>query len=301
MDHKVGFFCKSFRDDFAPLRQLLDSFERHNRSKLTLTLSLPHADITRFTSAFGANPSCVQVVADESYAGADLRRLDGWRGQQVCKLLSWKTVEAEHYVVLDSDCYFIRDVPAADLVPCDGRKFMAYASYIRTVMTPENRDLLRYLRGELPSASDWLPQAPQAPVDRLSEFVGYKELPQDNPSAMQRTGIPTQAFGVTRWLYCQPGQIFSAGLLNRLCELFARHAMTAGDAILVSPWEYDWYGAFAATHGFGETEFRISPFVHFQDAASIDVARQEGFTEESLRERFSYVQMAARHLSNLRF
>jgi len=75
-------------------------------------------------------------------------------------LPSRKVIQAEHYVVLDSDCYFLRDVPASDLRLGDGCKFLAYASYICTVMTPENPDLLRYLREELPSAAPhWLPQA----------------------------------------------------------------------------------------------------------------------------------------------
>ncbi len=301
MTEDVGLYCKSYAPDFIPLGQLLDSFVRHNPDNLLLTLSLPSKDLKPFADAFGNIFQNVNVVADESYCGHDLSQYRGWHGQQICKLMSWQTVTAEHYAVLDSDCYFIRDIRATDIRPRAGARFLACGSSIRTVLTPGNETLLRYIQDGGSPDPTCFPQRPTLVIDRLDEFVRYRSIDLDNPSALERSDIPFKAFGSARWLYYQPGQLFSRGLLQRLYALFAQHDLTVGDAIQICPWEYNWYGEFAATHGFTDTEFRVSPYLHFQDKVGLDLARRERISQEVLSARFIFVQMAARHLSDLRF
>jgi len=301
MSTNVGFFCKSYRGDFIPLRQLLETFHAHNPEDLQLTLSLPDNDRVLFESAFSESRRNVRIVADESYCGEDLSRFPGWHAQQICKLMSWRVMEADHYAVLDSDCYLIRDIRRADLEPTLIYKNVACASYLRTVLKPENSNLVRYLRDELTIGPELFPAEPTDIVDRLSDFVHLKDLPQDNPGAVERSDVPMKTFGRKRWLYSQPGQIFSAALLRDLLSFFGRHNLTAGDAISISPWEYNWYGEFAATHAYRDTEFRISPFLHFQEKKDLEFARQQKFTEETLQKKFWVIQMAARHLAEPRF
>jgi Family of unknown function (DUF6492) len=303
MSGAVGFFCKSYDQDFAPLAQLLRTFAAHNPENLLLTLSLPERHIPGFGETFGTNIANVSVVADESYCELDLSNMAGWHAQQVCKLMSWRTLAAEHYAVLDSDCYFVRDVRSVDIRPNAAKKYVACASFIRTVLKADNLDLIRYLQGDLVPDSSHLPTVPTAVADRLDEYLPFKDLPQDNPDAIARSSIPMKAFGreKDRWLFTQPGQFFSAGLLKRLCALFAVHGLTVGDAIRICPWEYNWYGEYAASHGFADVEFRVSPYLHFQDAASLAFAREQGITEQDIARRFLFVQMAARHLPELRF
>lgn len=297
----VGLFCKSYRGDFVPLRQLIESFQAHNPDQLTLVLSLPHEDLALFRDLFGAYPIYVEVVSDESYAGTDLSRFSGWHAQQICKLMSWHTMDTEHYLMVDSDCYFIRDLCAADLIPAAGKKYLAYVSKLRTVLKEKNQDLLRYIRGELELTAEWFPAPPEHLVDRLDEFIHYRTLPQDNPDAIARSDIPMKAFGRREWIYCQPGQIFSVGLLRRLIDCFEAHALSVPDAIRICPWEYNWYGEYAATFGRADTELRVSSFVHFQEAADVEYAQRQRVAEGLLRSRFAVVQMAARHLAALRF
>ncbi len=210
-------------------------------------------------------------------------------------------MEADHYAVLDSDCYFIRDVTAADLRPTGSKPFVACGSSIRTVLKADNGTLLRYLHGELVPGPEHLPQAPAEIVGKLDEFVRYKDLDQSNPGATERSGIPFQVFGSQRWLFYQPGQYFSGKRLRRLCDYFGQHGLTPGDAILICPWEYNWYGEYAATHGYAETEFRVSPFLHFQEQADLQFAREQNVTEDVMRQKFLFVQMASRHLDELTF
>lgn len=299
----VGFFCKSYDEDFTPLAQLLKSFQAHNPEGLLLTLSLPQLHIRRFQAVFGSRLDHVRVIADESYCGEDLSRMSGWHGQQVCKLMSWKIMDVAHYAVLDSDCYFLNDVKSTYLSPRPGRKYLACASFIRTVFRSDNLDLLRYLKGELVPDARYFPTRPAATADRLQEYLRFKDLPQDNPDAVARSDIPMKVFGREGqpWLFSQPGQFFSSGLLQSLCALFQRHGLTAGDAIRICPWEYNWYGEYAASHGYAATEFRVSPYLHFQDAENLALARRVGITEQDIARRFLFIQMAARHLPDLRF
>jgi hypothetical protein len=300
MEGNVGFFCKSYRDDFSPLGQLLETFSRHNPSDLKLTLSLPASDVSEFCNTFGRNISNLNLVADQSYCDEDLRTVPGWYGQQICKLMSWRVMKESHYAVVDSDCYFIRDAMIEDLQPANNAQAIAFVSRIRTVLKEGNADLIRYIKGELPTDFDYLPPPPRKITDRLSEFVHYKDLPQEAPNAIERSDIPMKAFGRSKWLYCQPGQIFSGKLLKKLCTHFETHGLTARQAIQISPWEYNWYGEYAASFGYAETEFRVSPFVHFQEARDLEFARENNINEEVLRGKFLLIQMAARHLSDLR-
>jgi hypothetical protein len=299
----VGFFCKSYDQDFTPLAQLLRTFAAHNPENLLLTLSLPEKNIPGFGETFGTQIRNVSVVADESYCEHDLSTMAGWLAQQVCKLMSWRTMAAEHYAVLDSDCYFVSDVRSADIRPNSAKKYVACGSFIRTVLKSGNVDLVRYMKGELVPDSSHFPPVPTVVADRLDEYVRFKDLPQDNPDPVARSSIPTQAFGreKARWLFSQPGQLFSAGLVSRLCALFAAHGLTVGDAIRICPWEYNWYGEYAASHGFQDVEFRVSPYLHFQEAADLAFAREQGITEQDIARKFLFIQMAARHLPDLRF
>ena len=125
MTDTVGFFCKSYAGRFQHLAQMLTTFARHNVEHLPLTLSLPRADLPAFHARFGNVLDDVTIVADEDYCGHDLTAYRGWHGQQICKLMSFRVVPQQHYAVLDSDCYFIRDITAGELRPRGGKPFIA--------------------------------------------------------------------------------------------------------------------------------------------------------------------------------
>ncbi|MGO9991010.1 MAG: DUF6492 family protein [Steroidobacteraceae bacterium] len=299
MRDSVGLFCKSFSGDFKPLAYMLETFGRHNPAELLLTLSLPSGDIKPFEAIFGQQIKNVKIVADESYSEADLTRCSGWFGQQVCKLQSWRTMACEHYLVLDSDCYFLRDIHRGDVLPRAGKPYVACGSTLRTVLNEQNLDLLKYLYGELDPRVYAVPQEPKKSVDRLDEFRDYLELYPSKTNPLQRSDIAFKTFGRKRWIYFQPGQIFSKALLRKLLEYFGRHGLSTGQAIQICPWEYNWYGEYAASQHFEDTDFKISPFLHFQKNSDVDFARRRGITAEKIKSKFLLIQMAARHVDAL--
>ena len=297
---RAGLFCKTFRSDFDHLQILLDSFERHNPEKLIMTVSLPESDIDAFWRSFGRFRENIKIVVDESYTGSDLKDLRGWHAQQLCKLESASVVEADHYAVVDSDCYFIRNITGSDLMPRAGTRYMACGSLLRTVVTSENRDLIAYLNDELSINSAWFPDSELGErTQDLSSYLRFKDLNLDNPSALQRSDIPFRAFGARKWYFYQPGQIFSRNLLQEMKRFLRGEGISLRDAILISPWEYNWYGEFASFAFRESTDFKISPFIHFADDESLILCKENNITTEKIARKFILVAMAARHLQRL--
>lgn len=294
----LGLFCKSYAGDFDHLAVLLESLDRHNPEDIVLTLSLPRADIAAFTNRFGNAQRNVRVVADEDYCGHDLNHIPGWLAQQICKLTSWRVVSSPCYVILDSDCYLIRDLAAKAILPAS-RRFTVYGSKVRTVLKPDNVDLLRYIRGTMDPAA-YVPE-PFEPKDQLDKFLDYRSVSLEQLDPLKRSDIPMKVFGARQWIYYQPCQIFCRDVLTALHDYVQRHGVTIADLIKISPWEYNWYGEFIAANFFSATEFKVSQFIHFQEEADIAFARKKGLTEKILAEKFFFVAMASRHLPQKRF
>jgi hypothetical protein len=300
-EQKFGFFCKSFKPDFDHLAELLKSFRAHNPERLTLTLSLPNADIPAFRDRFGRDIPNLRVVTDEEYCGLDLTRLPGWYGQQLCKLASWRATEADHYAVLDSDCYFIKDARARDLMPSEGKKYVACGSELRTVFGSDgNEALLRYIKGDLVPGKEVFPPLRTPIKCNFSELKSHRDTSLDVFDLNERSALIFRLFGAGKWYFFQPCQIFSKELLISLENFLAENDLSQEQAISIAPWEYNWYGEYAACMKSAETCFKVSPFFHVANQKSVDLALQNGLTEAVLSRKFIWVAMAARHLSLLR-
>ncbi len=300
-DLRSGFFCKSFAPDFDHLTILLDSFRQHNPDLLRLTLSLPCEDLGAFHHRFGTDWPEIELVEDESYCDHNLSRFLGWHGQQICKFMSWNATDCDHYAVLDSDCYFIKDVRAQDLVPAKGKDYVVCGSSIRTVVKDDNIDLISYINGDLVPSEQTFPEPPASKKCDIFNYIHYKDMSVDDPDAITRSSFPFKIFNAGRWMFYQPGQIFSRQLLIELKTFLDGYGLTFGDCILISPWEYNWYGEYAAFAAHAQCDFRVSPFLHFQDEAGVAFGRAHGMSYEQLSKRFMFVQMAARHLADLRY
>ncbi|MCW2282677.1 hypothetical protein M2323_000438 [Rhodoblastus acidophilus] len=299
-DPQVGFFCKSYAYDFKHLRVMLASFAAHNPDNLPLTLSLPSRDIKPFLVLLGA-PKNVTIVADEDYCGFDLAALPGWYAQQVCKLASWRATGLDHHAVLDSDSYFIADVTRADLAPPPGKTAIVWGSGLRTVLEPEgSAPLLAYAKaGGTPQPQDFPPVRPPPRLD-FSRLHAISALSEAEMSLEARSGAIFEFFGAKQWFFYQPGQIFARDILIAFEQCMASGGLDLVETIKIAPWEYNWYGEYAAAFHAAETEFRVSPVFHVAKREAALRAAEEGLTEAVLARSFTWVQMASRHLDLLK-
>jgi hypothetical protein len=297
---QVGFFCKSYASDFKHLRVMLESFAAHNPDNLPLTLSLPSRDIKPFLVLLGA-PKNVTILADEDYCGFDLATLPGWFAQQVCKLTSWRATGLDHYAVLDSDSYFIADVTRADLTPPPGKTAIVWGSAIRTVLEPSGGErLLACARdGWTPALDDLPPVRPPPPLD-FSQLHAIRSLSYEHMSLEARSDAIFKFFGAQKWFFYQPGQLFARKVLVEFEQCMASGGLDLVETIRIAPWEYNWYGEYAAAFHSVETEFRASPVFHVATREAAQRAADQGLNEAALARSFKWVQMASRHLDLLK-
>ncbi|GFO54216.1 hypothetical protein GMSM_12230 [Geomonas sp. Red276] len=133
-------YCKSYRNDVLRARVLAESVARFNREGLTFYISAPEADLPLFREKLEG--LSVTLIADEEILSANPRHsvklmeeLSGGLMQQIVKSEFWRLKLCKNYLMLDSDCYFIRDFGIAD--------FMLDPDTPYTVMH-EGKDLLEF-------------------------------------------------------------------------------------------------------------------------------------------------------------
>lgn len=95
----------------------------------------------RLLKAYGRLADHVSFVRTEELV--DLRGVEGWRSQQVAKLMVSTTIRTRHYVVLDAKNHFIGPADVSTFVNDDGRARGALHSYSGHPLRPDLEKTLR--------------------------------------------------------------------------------------------------------------------------------------------------------------
>ena len=120
----IVLYCCTFRKDLRRTVKLAQSIQKHNKSEIPFYISVPTSDIDLFKEHL---ESFNVIVFDEvdifrANPKLDIDRLYEIRGglrQQVIKSEFWRLGISENYLVLDSDCIFIRDFSERDFIVSD--------------------------------------------------------------------------------------------------------------------------------------------------------------------------------------
>jgi len=205
----LALLLKSYGEDFAYARRMIDSFTRFNAEGLHLYCVVPPADVELFSWLAGEQVS----VIDESAFGDYLtcREVNGIRpgyiNQEIVKLAFWELGLAENYFCVDSDAEFIRPFRQSDFMADDRTPFTVLVEDHELKVEP------RYYR------EHWRPR--EQAIRRIQELVGL-----DDPA--MRT--------------CHGHQVFSAHVLKSFKNDFlAPRGWTYVDALEASPYEFSWY------------------------------------------------------------
>ena len=100
---KLVLYCKSFSRDVNRCKLLLDSIVKYNKDSIPFYISVPKEDVQLFKSTLGTDGYI--LITDEELMNESL--CQSWKNQQIVKMIFWKAIKTENYVVLDSDSYFI--------------------------------------------------------------------------------------------------------------------------------------------------------------------------------------------------
>jgi len=211
----IVLYCCTYSKDLARVCRLAQSVARFNRDGIAFYISVPAKDMDLFRSHLPAG--VCQLIAEEDIVKCNPRidfdklyQLRGVVQQQIIKSEFWRLGLAKNYLVLDSDCVFIRNFGRSDFL-ADGD--VPYS------IVHEGRGFLQATR-------------------RFGPKRARKEYLNDRKPIMDefgRTGV-VYDYGYAPFLW-------SAQVWKDLDEKFLiPRGWSFLDAVIAHPSEFTWYG-----------------------------------------------------------
>ena len=208
-------YCCTFRKDLKRTVKLAQSIQKYNKANIPFYVSVPTGDIDLFRDYLKDFDVTIFDERDIFKANPklDIQKLYDIRGglrQQVIKSEFWRLGISENYLVLDSDCIFIRDFNESDFI---------FSGDIPYSVIHEGRDILQ-----------------------ATERFGPKKIRQHFladrmpiKAALGRKGV-TYDFGYAPFLW-------SAKVWKSLDQNYLTpNHMNFMDAVLLCGSEFTWYG-----------------------------------------------------------
>lgn len=295
----IAIFCKSFRDDFVRLGQLLASLRAFNKDAVPFALSLPAGDVDLFRATFPDER--LEIYLDHDLTGLEEPAASGWTYQQVVKLCCDRTCIAHSYFVVDSDFYFVRPFTHADFADPHGAPFTILSPHSHTTDYPEMfRDALAWIGGGDARCFDAGAMRVLRSGQRPDLMRGATEL-----QALCHGTDLAAVFGRPSLRYfCQPGPILHSAVLRIIREQPIPSASQAPGAVAellirLAPWEINWHSEFLFA---SDLPIIVQPSLVFAIASQTgyDAVAAAGLTEADFGRRYLAVAMAARHYDRQR-
>jgi len=209
-------YCCSYSKDLKRVERLLHSLERHNIDKLDVYISVPEKDISLFKDLLSSHRFTLINEKDILHTNPKINQdklysQRGWIQQQVIKSEFWRLNVSENYLVLDSDCVFIKDFSLSDFIAKD---------QIPYSIVHEGRDVLQATQRFGPN---------NARQGFLKDRQPIKEI-------MQRSGPVIYDFGYAPFLWSR--KVWAALDQYHLSP----NNISLLEAILSCDSEFTWYG-----------------------------------------------------------
>lgn len=116
--HNLVLFCKSYRGDLDRIKILKDSIDKFNADSLPFFIVCPQEDIEYFKSTLktGQENYPLEFITDETIVAKTGKLKQDWNSQQLVKLNFYKLNICRHFLIIDSDSYFIRPFFLSDFM-----------------------------------------------------------------------------------------------------------------------------------------------------------------------------------------
>ena len=211
----IVLYCCTFGKDLQRAKRMAESVSKHNKDAIPLYVSAPRRDLEAFHAHFPSSLATL-ICEEEIFDGKngisldDLYALPGSQQQQIIKSEFWRLGLCENYLVLDSDCIFLRDFYKSDFLATENVPFS---------VIHEGRSFLQ-------------PVARFGPKRARSEFLKDRRAVM---KAIGREGL-VYDFGYAPF-------IWSRRVWEDLTTKFLHpKGMTFLDAVKQCPSELTWYG-----------------------------------------------------------
>jgi predicted XRE-type DNA-binding protein len=163
---KVAVFIKSYRRDIVLVAKLLDSIERYNVDGIGTWLAVPEGDLALF-GELGSREGVTLISESVFGVSTAEERIHGLRlgfvEQSMIKLSLHRLGVADNYVIMDSDCYFIRPFYISDFVDDSGHGYTVLSEDKDNMVVPWFTEHLMYRLPALNKIADYfeLPKSPR--------------------------------------------------------------------------------------------------------------------------------------------
>jgi hypothetical protein len=109
-------WTKTYHVDFKRVKKLKESIEKYNKDNLRYYISCPESEKQLLIDTIGTDG--YTYVSDEQIHPPN-PRLTGWMQQTNIKLHAYEQLNCNNVLILDSDCYFIKDFYETDFIAYD--------------------------------------------------------------------------------------------------------------------------------------------------------------------------------------
>lgn len=204
--HKLAIFCKTCIRDLECFKLLLESISKFNKDSIPVCISISKKEqeiIVPFVENYNLN---IKIFIDEEISDYKIqpthdKEFNDWMPQQFVKLDLYKTNFAEHYLIIDSDCYFIKDFFQSDFLYNDETPYLPITDHTKA---------------ERISLSLLYDKTDNTPID---DFLGikYKSISIDMPF------------------------ILTSDYMKKFEEYLKNRNTNFQDILNISPYEMQWY------------------------------------------------------------
>jgi len=194
---------------------MIESVEKHNKDSIKLFISVPENDLQIFNNYLDQKNltliSELEILQNSPRLNLiELYEAPGWIRQQVIKSEFWRLNFSDNYLVIDSDCIFIRDFYRSDFLTDDGTPYS---------VIHEGREFLQSITRFGPK---------RARNHFLNDRIPIKK-------ALQRDGV-TYDYGYAPFLWSS--KVWNSFYDNYLTP----NNLSFLDAVKFCPSEFTWYG-----------------------------------------------------------
>jgi len=248
-------YCCTFRKDLKRTVKLAQSIQKHNKGNIPFYISVPAEDVDLFRDYLKDFDVTIFdekdiIVANSKLNIHQLYEIRGGLRQQVIKSEFWRLGISENYLVLDSDCIFIRDFDENDFIFNDDVPYS---------IIHEGRDVLQ--------ATERF-----GPKKIRQHFLADREPIK---AALGRKGV-TYDFGYAPFLWSK--KVWESLDQNYLTP----NHMSFLDAVLFCGSEFTWYGESLINFRAIPIYPREQLFMHYHYEHQLWAHQVLGYKEENL-------------------
>lgn len=247
-------FCKTYSGDFDRFKILKESIGKYNKDNIPFYCVCPQKDKNMFENLRTGNEEYeYNIITDEEVLKISNNE-QSWFSQQLVKLNFYKLNIAENWLVLDSDCYFIRDFHLKDFMIDDNTPYIAFDEPFKGVL-------------------------------QLAEL--FFENDDSSKGLAKHLKITREYFGSNgKDLTILLPFVMSAKVVKGLEEYFLNKNMTFKDMLDITPFEMQWYVAYLLK--FNPIKYSISNtfFFHIHYHTQYKIYQCLGFNEEIIARNY---------------